>query len=204
MYSARMATENNRYTGMRLDAAALAVLAHPLRSRLLSTLRIDGPATATDLAAVLVTNTGATSYHLRKLESVGLVVDTDEGTGKRRLWRASTDSHQFEPSDFTGDANSEANLTWLVRDYARHHAQRFEDWLDVEQTWPVQWRDAVGWNDDFVVLTSEQAQAMTAEIDEVIARYRSAGHGDPDARRLSVARVVVPLDADNVPREVAR
>lgn len=196
-----MAADDDRYTGIRLDTAALGVLAHPLRSRLLSTLRIDGPATATGLAAVLGTNTGATSYHLRKLESVGLVVDTDEGTGKRRLWRASTDSHQFESSDFTGDANAEANLTWLVRDYSRNHAQRFENWLDVEQTWPVEWRDAVGWNDDFVVLTSEQTRAMTAEIDEVVARYRSAGRGDPDARRLSLARVIYPLDADDTPRE---
>ena len=38
-------------TGIRLDAGALRVLAHPLRSRLLSTLRVGGPATATDLAA---------------------------------------------------------------------------------------------------------------------------------------------------------
>ena len=85
-------------TGLRLDATSLRVLAHPLRSRLLSRLRTGGPATATDLAAALSTNSGATSYHLRKLESVGLVTDTGEGEGKRRLWRASTDSHQFEPS----------------------------------------------------------------------------------------------------------
>lgn len=196
-----MGADDDRHTGIRLNSAALGVLAHPLRSRLLSTLRIDGPATATGLAAVLETNTGATSYHLRKLESVGLVVDTDEGAGKQRLWRASTESHQFEPSDFTGDANAEANLKWLVRDYSRSHAQRFENWLEVEQTWPVGWRDAVGWNDDLVVLTSEQARAMVAEIGEVVARYRSAGRGDPAARRLSVARVIYPLDADDIPRE---
>ena len=28
---------------------------------------------------------------------------TGDGEGKRRLWRASTESHQFEPSDFAGD-----------------------------------------------------------------------------------------------------
>src|SRR4051812_17674544 len=80
-YCARMAhspTQIGDLTGLRLDAAALKVLAHPLRSRLLSALRIDGPATATDLAARLSTNSGATSYHLRKLESVGLVSDSGE------------------------------------------------------------------------------------------------------------------------------
>ena len=33
-------------TGIRLDATSLRVLAHPLRSRVLSQLRIGGPATA--------------------------------------------------------------------------------------------------------------------------------------------------------------
>ena len=125
------------YTGIRLDATALKVLAHPLRSRLLSRLRQGGPATATDLAAELRTNSGATSYHLRRLEAVGLVSDTGDGEGKRRLWRAATDSHQYEPSDFEGDEDAETALNWLVRDYTRHFSEKFEAWLDVESTWPV-------------------------------------------------------------------
>ncbi len=58
---------------LHLDATAIKVLAHPLRSRLLSLLRSAGPATATSLANRIGTNTGATSYHLRKLAGVGLV-----------------------------------------------------------------------------------------------------------------------------------
>ena len=103
------------WTSLRLDAAALRVLAHPLRSRLLSRLRVDGPSTATDLAGVLGTNTGATSYHLRKLESVGLVADTGDGEGRRRLWRASTRSHSFDPSDHRDDDDASAALGWLQR-----------------------------------------------------------------------------------------
>src|SRR5687768_5127742 len=134
-------------TGIRLDATAVKTLAHPLRSRLLSALRIGGPATATDLAAQLGTNSGATSYHLRRLESVGLVTDTGEGEGKRRLWRASTESHQWDNSDFVGDEDAETALGWLQRDYARHLGERYERWLDVEETWPAAWRDALGMND---------------------------------------------------------
>ena len=118
-------------TGIRLDATSLRVLAHPLRSRLLSQLRIGGPATATDLAAELGTNSGATSYHLRKLESVGLVADTGEGEGKRRLWRAATDFHSYYPSDFVGDEDSETALNWLARDYVRHFSEQAERWVDV-------------------------------------------------------------------------
>ena len=191
---------NAGLTTVHLDATSLKVLAHPLRSRLLSALRRGGPATATDLAAALGTNSGATSYHLRKLESVGLVRDTGEGEGKRRLWQAATESHQFEPSDFVGDEDAETALNWLVRDYTRHLAEQFERWLDVEGTWPVEWRDAAGMSDSYVVATAEQVEALKAEIDEVIARYRRVGQGNPQARRLAVYSVLYPLDLDKAPR----
>src|SRR5512138_1473207 len=92
---------------VRLDARSLKVLAHPMRSRLLGALRGAGPSTATDLAARLGTNSGATSYHLRKLAEVGLVEDTGEGEGKRRVWRASSNYTQWHVSDFAGDEDSE-------------------------------------------------------------------------------------------------
>lgn len=187
-------------TSVRLDTASLKVLAHPLRSRLLSTLRRGGPATATTLAAALGTNSGATSYHLRKLESVGLVTDTGEGEGKRRLWRASTDSHQYEPSDFTGDEDAETALNWLVRDYTRHFAEQFERWLDVESTWPPEWRDAAGMSDSFVIATPEQVEQLKAEVDELLTRYRRVGQGNPRARRLAVYSVLYPLDLDTAPQ----
>lgn len=190
-------------TGLRLDATSLRVLAHPLRSRLLSRLRTGGPATATDLAAALSTNSGATSYHLRKLESVGLVTDTGEGEGKRRLWRASTDSHQFEPSDFAGDEDAETALNWLVRDYTRHFAEQFERWLDVEATWPAAWRDAAGMSDTFIIATPEQVEELKREIDELLARYRRVGQGNPQARRLAVYSVLYPLDLDRAPQQPA-
>ena len=78
----------------------------------------------------LGTNSGATSYHLRKLEAVGLVADTGEGEGKRRLWRAATDFHSYYPSDFAGDEDSETALNWLARDYVRHFSTQAERWVD--------------------------------------------------------------------------
>lgn len=187
-------------TGLRLNAAALKVLAHPLRSRLLSALRRGGPATATGLATLLSTNSGATSYHLRKLESVGLVADTGEGEGKRRLWRAATDSHQWEPSDFAGDEDAETALNWLVRDYIRHLGEQFEKWLDVEAAWPPEWRDAAGMSDTYVIATAEQVKDLQREIDAVLEKYRRVGQGNPAARRLAAYSVLYPLDLDRPPR----
>ncbi|MEO7070120.1 MAG: winged helix-turn-helix domain-containing protein [Nostocoides sp.] len=195
-----MSTDEPLPEGLRLDAAALRVLAHPLRSRLLGRLRNRGTATATQLAADLDTNSGATSYHLRKLEAVGLVVDTGRGEGRRRLWRPASESHQFAMSDVAGDEDAETALNWLSRDYIRHLGDRSERWLDVEASWPLAWRDALAVNDDHVVATAEQVAAMYAEIDEVVRRYRRVGQGNPAARRVSVWTVMYPIDLDRPPR----
>jgi len=179
---------------LRLDAAALRVLAHPLRSRLLSQLRLHGPATATDLADVLDTNTGATSYHLRKLESVGLVTDTGTGEGKRRVWEASTRGHHYTPSDFIGDAEAEASLSWLTRHYQDTLAERVERWAEASPQWPADWRDTLGSGDDGVTVTPAQARSMWDEIQAVVRRHRDAGAGDPDAIKVLVWTHLLPQD----------
>ena len=104
-------------TILRLDPRGLKVLAHPLRSRLLTALREHGPATATALAERSGTNTGATSYHLRKLASVGLVEETDDGRGRERWWRAATEMHGWTERDVAGDPDAQAATDWLRRHY---------------------------------------------------------------------------------------
>jgi DNA-binding transcriptional ArsR family regulator len=181
---------------LRLDSEAVKVLAHPLRSRLLTRLRRAGPATATDLAAALATNTGATSYHLRRLESVGLVTDTGTGQGRRRVWQAATDAHGWQPSDFAGDADAQAALGWLVRHYGQYLVAHLSGWHDAEPAWPDHWRDTLGLSDVHVVVTPEQAAALATEIQQVVARYRTAGTGQPDARRVAVYAALLPIDLD--------
>lgn len=186
---------------IRLDAEALRVLAHPLRSRLLTQLRLQGPATATELADALVTNTGATSYHLRKLESVGLVTDTGEGLGKRRVWQAASRGHSWEPSDFAGDPDAEASLAWLTAHYRSTHLGRAERWADLERQWPDQWRDALGSGDDGVLVTAAQAVALREELEAVVERFHEAGAGDPDAIRVLVWTHLLPMDDRPPPQE---
>jgi DNA-binding transcriptional ArsR family regulator len=181
---------------IHLDAAAVRVLAHPLRSRLLSALRLHGPATATELADRLDTNTGATSYHLRKLESVGLVTDTEEGEGKRRVWEAASRSHGWRTSEFADDDDAATSLNWLTRDYVRTAADHMQRWFDVEHAWPAEWQDALGVGDDVIRATPAQVVAMREEIDAIVQRYQDAGADDPDARRISVWHLMHPLDTE--------
>jgi DNA-binding transcriptional ArsR family regulator len=182
----------------RLTPEAVKVLAHPLRSRLLGTLRRGGPATATTLATALSTNSGATSYHLRKLESVGLVADTGEGAGKQRLWRAATSSHSWERTELARDEDAATALGWLERDYLRLFSTDFGHWLDVAEAWPDEWQDAAGMGDTWVTVNPEQLQNLRRELHEVIERYRDAEPA-PDARRVTFWQAAYPLEPDELP-----
>ena len=184
---------NPRAPALHLDRASLAVLAHPLRARLLAELRISGPATATTLASVLHTNSGATSYHLRKLSQAALVVDSGEGKGRRRLWNANAD---FRPHDEDSgdDADADAALSWLARDYLHHFTDRAEDWLESQESWPVDWREHVGLSDHLVQVTAGQLAALRQDLAEVLERYRRVGAGNPSAKRVSVYLCPLPVD----------
>ena len=97
----------------------MKVLAHPLRSRIVSQLRRSGPLTATALAALLGTNSGATSYHLRRLETVGLVADTGNGKGKERIWRAGSEQHSWTQSELVEDEDAVTRDEHFPLEYAR-------------------------------------------------------------------------------------
>jgi DNA-binding transcriptional ArsR family regulator len=185
---------------VRLDPDSVRVLAHPLRSRLVGALRLKGPSTATELARELGTNSGATSYHLRRLASVGLVVDTGEGDAKRRVWAAAAESTRFSPSDFADDEDAATAMGWLERDWLQHFTDKFGRWLEARREWPDRWRDETGMNDYLVVVTSEQLAQMHAEMQEVIERYRRAGAGNPEAKRVAAYLSFYPVDMDQAPR----
>lgn len=186
-------------TIVRLTPQSIKVLAHPMRSRLLISLRTNGPATATSLAAELATNTGATSYHLRQLEAVGLIEDDGTGRGRRRVWRASTDLTSWYPSDFEGDDDATTALDWLTRDYLRHFTEQLERWYDAAPTWPAPWQDSCGSSDEMVLVSADDLASMRDEIGAVIARYRRRGQGNPRAKRVATYSFCYPIDLHNVP-----
>lgn len=183
-------------TGVRIDARQLTVLAHPLRSRLLSALRTDGAATATDLAGRLGTNTGATSYHLRRLAEVGLVTEEDRpGSGKRRWWRAAQSWHRIQDDDFAeDDADARAALDWLTEFYRSEHTRGAARWRAEARQWPVEWRAAATTSDFLLDLAPEQLRALNDEVGALIERYRTM----PAAE--GAERVVVLFENHPVPR----
>lgn len=174
---------------VRLDPPKLHALAHPLRSRLLASLRVHGPATATTLAQRLSTNSGATSYHLRQLADVGLIEeDKTQGRGRERVWRSAHDSTSWSDSDFGDDPSDRAASDWLYGHHVRTTTRYVEDWLESRQEWPKRWRDAADSSDYSLMMTPEQLGAMVEELHAVIARHRHTAEEDntsgQDAQRV--------------------
>jgi len=178
---------------IHLGANAVKVLAHPLRSRLLSALRSGGPATATALAQRLDTNTGATSYHLRRLESVGLVTETGEGHGRERWWRAATEMHTFTQRDVAYDPDARGAADWLRRYYLRSFVDRYQAWLEVQESWSMDWQEVGDASDYLLRVSPGRLAELKVEIDAVLERYRDPDPDDPDAMPVEFDLHAFPL-----------
>jgi DNA-binding transcriptional ArsR family regulator len=173
---------------VHLDSPQLRVLAHPLRARLLGALRVYGPATSTGLAQRLGTNTGATSYHLRRLAQVGLVTeDEGRGTQRERWWRAAQDLTSWVETEFLDDPDDRAAADWLVGSYFRARSRWVSDWLAERDRWSREWREAADSSDFALQLSPRHLSALNAELHEVINRYRGPGaEGGGDVQRVMV------------------
>lgn len=161
-----------------LSSAQVRALAHPLRLRLLVALRVAGPATATALAQRLGTNTGQTSYHLRQLAEVGLIVEDDaRGRGRERWWRAAHDAHDWSAAARSGDPDDQAAVEWMAGSVAALQSRWLEAWLREQDDWSQDWQDASDLSDWSLELTPEQARALVAELHAVVERHRQAVGG---------------------------
>ncbi|MGZ5410249.1 MAG: ArsR/SmtB family transcription factor [Aeromicrobium sp.] len=182
---------------VELDSAQLRCLAHPLRSRLLAALRLDGPATSARLAHRLTTNTGATSYHLRQLAAVGLIEeDPDRGRGRERYWRSVHDVTNWTETRFDDDPEDRAAAEWLTGHHLRLKNRWREDWLESRMEWSTAWREAASLGDMRVRLTPAQTTAMVNELEAVVERHLTAGPvaSEDHASAEGTADVFVLLD----------
>jgi predicted ArsR family transcriptional regulator len=161
---------------VRLDPTSLRGLAHPLRVRILSLLRQDGPATSTTLAERLGLSTGATSYHLRQLATYGFVVEeTGRGVGRERWWRA---AHRGTLLDQETVRQAPTDAETYMRAVAASYADAMERWLGESQVLPEEWRAGSTLSSSLLRLTPAEAAQLRAELAAVVERYRE--HGEPD------------------------
>jgi DNA-binding transcriptional ArsR family regulator len=152
-----MTKERRAESSRPIDARMLRALAHPLRMRMIDLLQADGPATATGLGKRVGESSGTTSWHLRLLAEAGLVEeDSERGNKRERWWRSAQKTTRMRAADFIDEQRYQAESRFLS---------------ELPQ-WTEQWYDKAVFGDARLSLTPEEAAAMSAEIDEVIERYR--------------------------------
>jgi len=179
------------------DVRALRALAHPLRNRLLGRLRLDGPATASQLGRVFGESSGSTSYHLRQLAQYGFVEEVEgEGTARERWWRARHRMTSWQAADVVaqeGGAEVEDEMTRLQLD---QHARVLTAWRQQKDRLDPAWTATASLNDYAVRLRPEQARDLLAELDAVLTRWMDehpADAGPESGDLVSVLLDVVPL-----------
>ncbi|HOX33284.1 MAG TPA: winged helix-turn-helix domain-containing protein [Spirochaetales bacterium] len=178
----------------RLDPRNLKGLAHPLRVEILGSLRVEGPATASVLAARLGESSGATSYHLRQLASFGFVEeDPARGSARERWWRASSPSTSFSEEALLASPELGAGF---LRSVAAAHAERALGWIEAAPAAPKRWRAAGAMDDWALDLDPAQARELAARIEALVASYPRF---DPEAPR-SAGRELVAVQLQILPR----
>ncbi|MZG04920.1 winged helix-turn-helix domain-containing protein [Streptomyces sp. SID5614] len=158
-----------------VDARTLRAVAHPLRLRLLKSLRDSGPATASQLGERLGESSGATSYHLRQLAEAGLVEDAPElGKGRERWWRSVHDGSMFESSDFRKHADPEVRgaIDFVLHETATSHAEELNTWLGTLSDWPEEWQRSWDLSDFKIRLTPELALELSRKMHDLVESYR--------------------------------
>lgn len=173
------------------DVAMLRAMSHPLRMRILGSLRIDGPATSAMLARRLDTDSGQTSHHLRQLARFGFVVEApDLGKGSRgreRWWRAGHVSTSWDDLADLGPEGAEA--VYAFENVAQRVWAQMLSQYRVEasrQEWSPAWVDSAA-SGDFPIRTTPQGLGeLMAELRDVIARHDLGDQAGPDAETVIV------------------
>ena len=179
------------------DARALRALAHPLRSRLLGRLRIDGPATASQLGRAVGESSGSTSYHLRQLAAYGFVEEVEgQGTARERWWRARHRMTSWEAAEVVAQEGGSAVQDEMSRLQLQQHARVLQAWQDQRGALDPAWTAGASLNDYALRLRPAQARALASELSAVIDRWMDEHPADGPAESgdlVSVLLDVVPL-----------
>lgn len=177
------------------EPTALKALTHPVRLRMLGMLRIDGPATATQLAVRLGLNSGATSYHLRQLAQYGFIEEAPHASRRDRWWRASHELTSVPASETEGEALdldmafNQAALSLQVGQMQ----QALEEYAEL----PAEWRRATAADDIIIPMTAEQAEALTKRLTGIIMEAMRAAPplGEAASRNPGMVPFYVMLHA---------
>jgi predicted ArsR family transcriptional regulator len=169
----------------------MRALAHPARMAIWQHLGLEGPATATECAAVAGLSPSACSYHLRTLAKYGFVEEdlSHSADGRERPWRAKVTSFNVPTGSGTPAVRDAARLLNTSAQAAAEEIR--EGYRDRESEYPEDWRSALGTNYDVLHLTPEELDDLRRRLVGLFGEYRRLSR---DERPAGARRVLVTAD----------
>ncbi|HEY9291646.1 MAG TPA: helix-turn-helix domain-containing protein [Microlunatus sp.] len=163
------------------DVSQLKALAHPVRMRMLGMLRLDGPATATQLAQRLGLNSGATSYHLRQLAQHGYIEEDGERGNKRdRWWRASHESTHLGAAKRPESPADRDAIEAFWQALAIAHLDTLSAGMREHAELPDAWAEVSDSSDWAIWLTPDQADELLTKVHAVLDETLHRAPADAD------------------------
>ena len=176
------------------DVRALRALAHPLRNRLLGQLRLNGPATASQLGRVVGESSGSTSYHLRQLAEYGFVEEVEgQGTARERWWRARHRMTSWQAADLIAQEGGSEVQDEMSRLQIDQHARVLDAWHTQKDALGPEWAAVASLNDHGMRLRPDQARALADELNAVLDRWMTEHPGDQPAEGTELVWVLTDL-----------
>jgi DNA-binding transcriptional ArsR family regulator len=179
------------------DVRALRALAHPLRNRLLGRLRLNGPATASQLGRAVGESSGSTSYHLRQLAQYGFVEEVEgQGTARERWWRARHRMTSWQAGDLLEQEGGTEVQDEMTRLQIDQHARVLDAWFTQKDSLNPEWAAVASLNDHGMRLRPDQARRLADELNAVLDRWmreHPADQAAEDSELVVVLSDLVPL-----------
>jgi hypothetical protein len=186
------------------DPGALRALAHAGRYAILERLQAQGPATATEVAAVAGLSPSACSYHLRLLARHGFVEPDDSrdraaADGRERVWRASITGWWNDPDPDADPREVQAVDSTLSRVMMASSDAKVLDFVDRGAA-ERDWRDAALFSNSTITATVEELDALGRSMMDLLRPLmqtnRPLGEAPDGARLVHLAIRMAPYPRD--------
>ncbi|TDW76393.1 ArsR/SmtB family transcription factor [Kribbella pratensis] len=175
-------------------SSMIAAIHHPLRRRLIDLLGVEGPATASQLAARTGELVGNISHHLKVLAAAEVIEEAPELAKNRRerWWRSAHQSYSWSVADAGGEPAGELIATVSEERNVTHHLDKVRQWFEQRPEYGEEWDRAAFATDSWLRLTPERLAELGERIGELIQEYYENPSAEPSATPIYVFAHGVP------------
>jgi DNA-binding transcriptional ArsR family regulator len=170
------------------DSRVLAAMSHPLRRRLLALLKLDGPATASMLAARTDQAVANISHHLRTLATAELIEEAPELARDRRerWWRRTASQFRWTSRDFADGAAAELVSRAALSLNLDYHVATVRAWDAASDEEHDSWPQGPFSTNAWMRLTDSELADLGVELTALITRWTDRPPPNDDQVRQPV------------------